>query len=117
MSAPKYILVDGDEHARHHPGFEMPPLDARQRLRVGDVVKLIFVLPGKGVLPAPGYGGGERMWVRVDECLATIPRRYRGQLWAHPVTVPLKHGDTVHFGAEHVIDIDDRVTAPEGRAG
>lgn len=99
---PRYRLLNGDERHRLHPEtFDMPAYDERQRLRVGDLVKLIF--------EPVDVPGGERMWVRVQECLATIPRRYRGALEAQPVTVPLKWGDRVDFGAEHVIDIDDRV--------
>lgn len=97
-----YRLLNGDERARAHPeSFDMPSYEARQRLRVGDLVKLIFE-----PVDAPG---GERMWVRVTECLATIPRRYVGVLHSHAVTVPLTWGSRVDFGAEHVVDIDDRV--------
>jgi hypothetical protein len=69
----------------------MPPHEERQRLRVGDLVKLMFE-----PVDAPG---GERLWVRVTECLATIPRRYTGTVHGHPVTVPLRRGDRVDFGA------------------
>lgn len=106
----RYRLINGDEMARQAPEtFTMPRHEERQRLRVGDLVKLIFELPGVVEHPA-----AERMWVRITECLATIPRRYVGTLENDPTLVPLHHGDRVDFGSEHVVDIDDRAATPTG---
>lgn len=97
MSNGKYRLVDGDERARRF-NFVMPPLADRQRLRCGDLAKVIFE-------PTVGPGGGEHVWVMVTETLATIPRRYSGTVQNHPVTLPVDHGERVDFGSEHIVEI------------
>lgn len=104
MPAPKYILMDAEERHRAHPTtFEIPPRDDRNRLKPGDMVKLVF-------MPGDRSPGGERLWVTIKESIATVPRRYMGQLENHAITTPLKLGDRVDFGAEHIIEIMRRAS-------
>ena len=96
----KWSLADGDARAAEYPDtFHMPPIEDRRRLRVGDLVKLCFEVDDPP--------GGERMWVRVTETSASIPRRYVGALESSPYVIPLVYGALIAFGPEHVIDIVD----------
>jgi hypothetical protein len=90
-------LADGEARNRAHASFQIPPREDRDRLRTGDLAKLCFE---QDEPPA-----GERMWVRIDQCLATIPRRYTGQLENHPFDILLEYGDAVEFEPRHVIEI------------
>jgi hypothetical protein len=94
-----WTLADADERARQHPGtFLIPPRARRERLRVGEQVKLAFVGPG-------GAPGAERLWVKIH---TVEPGRYAGTLQAAPFTLPgLERGDRVEFGPEHVIAINE----------
>lgn len=108
----EWTLVDGDARAAEHPAtWGMPPRADRQRLKRGAEVKLGF----ETVKPKAGDPYGERMWVRVTEASASIPRRYVGVLISAPTVTPLSRGDKVEFGPEHVIQIGVPAKTETGR--
>lgn len=98
---PKWNLVNGDERAADHPTFKMPPLEVRRHLKVGSLVKLCFETSRSKRL------SGERMWVKIVEVKAEIPRRYVGLVNSYPVVVRINRGTVVEFGPEHVIDVEE----------
>ena len=88
-----WTLANVDErHAANPKTFHVPPLWRRQQFAPGTVVKLLF----------EDDGGGERLWVRVQE---RSDGRYRGTLDADPVAIAgLRRGARVDFGPEHIAD-------------
>ena len=95
-----YHLENGEKlHAEYPDTFGLPKRSARENLKVGDIVKLIFVLND----PDPSMPGAERMWVTVS---AGRGSNYVGELNNEPALVQgAKVGDFIEFGPEHVIDI------------
>ena len=94
-----YTLDNGAETHREFPDtFEIPPQEDRERLRPGDLVKLIFRIE---------FGDEahvERMWVQVTE---VRPESYVGVLDTDPYcTDEICSGMRVEFHADHVIQID-----------
>ena len=87
-----------DAHAKAPGSFFIPPLQKRESLEVGDVVKLLF--------EGPTTGGGtriERMWVQVTE----VGRgTYQGALLNEPSVLQLAEGARVAFAPEHVAACD-----------
>ena len=100
-----------DAEARHAeaPAFEIPGRDERAGLRVGDMVKLLFLFWNRQPDGSPIIAC-ERMWVTVQEAGGG---RYRGQLESLPhtsaVLAPL---DRIEFGPEHVAAVSVRKTDP-----
>jgi hypothetical protein len=82
------------QHAKHPTTFEIPDRSKRAAVRSGDIVKLAFI---------SAEGSGERMWVKVIECVEG--RAYVGVLTNCPLFLPLRDGEIVRFGPEHVLDI------------
>ncbi len=100
-------LRSAEDSNREHPNtFSIPPIEARQNLKRGDAVKLIFDIEGydeDGSIVV----GGERMWVIVAECVGCA---YIGILDAPPSLeqsegVYLRFGAEIPFRPEHVIEI------------
>lgn len=94
-----YTLDNGAEIHREAPEtFWLPPIEQRETLRPGDLVKLIFRIE---------FGEEthvERMWVRVTEVRA---ESYVGVLDNDPYcTDEIQSGMRVEFHADHVIQID-----------
>ena len=87
---------------QQHPGkFNIPSEEERTHLRVGDLVKLLFLLSGTDETGA--FVQGERMWVTVQTVAAT---RYTGMLESLPESsTVLQPGDIVTFTSEHVAAI------------
>jgi hypothetical protein len=94
-------------HAKNPKTFELPSLNERKNLKVGEAARLIFDIAsvddhGKVVVE------GERMVVIVSEC---HPDYYIGLLDHEPVTFSsneeeyLVFGAEVPFRAEHIIEI------------
>jgi hypothetical protein len=98
MTAPKWLGLQ-DVVAAHRAAprtYSIPRADQRTRLRVGDVVKLVFEVD----LPAHNGPTAERMWVEVREVWRD---RYVGALDNQPSFISdLKPGDLIEFGPEHV---------------
>lgn len=110
-------LMDADARNREYPDtFWIPPAQLREKLAVGDCVKLGFEYDMRHrVFLSDGgaFIGGERMWVRV-----TTTREvglegggdgtrvlYSGVLDSEPlVRNYLRLGDVLDFGPEHVCD-------------
>ena len=101
-----WTLDDGDAVHRDAPEtFWMPPLDERESLRPGAIVKLMFRM----VLRDPATGQEqekvERMWVGVT---GRDGHGYVGALDNDPFyTKDLAAGDEVRFEPRHVIRIYD----------
>ena len=90
MHFPKYDLINAEERALLSPDtFEIPPLDVRTSLEVGDFAKVIFSF-------------GERIWIEIDEVVS--PGFYAGVPVTQPVTVDIKI-EEVDFEAKHVIAV------------
>jgi len=93
----RVTLGNGVRRNRKHPQtFEIPSESAKEAIRPGDDVKLMF----EERLPS---GWGERMWV-------TVTKVGRRRLVGHLINEPwamgrLTAGDTIKFKRKHVIDI------------
>lgn len=83
-------------HRTYPRTYSIPRREQRHGLRVGDMVKLVFLLErAQGGRPR-----AERLWVRVDEVAAAA---YMGTLDNDPLHLTrLKAGDRIPFGPEHV---------------
>jgi hypothetical protein len=89
-------LGNGEERATAHPAtFHIPSKAAREDLRPGDCVKLLFRRDNMG----------ERMWVEV--LARAVEGYYIGELDNDPFVFVglLKDRDTIHFRSEHVLSI------------
>lgn len=106
-AAPDFHLESGERLRDEAPEtFHIPSRDARENLRIGDIVKLVFALTDRESADV----GAERMWVIVKE---EANGRYIGALDNDPFClVGIKAGDLVEFGPEHVIDIHDGDDSP-----
>lgn len=93
-----YKLDNGVELHRQYPEtFEIPPVEQRESLRVGDIVKLIFRIEFDDEAHV------ERMWVQVKEVRTEF---YIGALDNDPYcTDEIRSGMRVEFHADHVIQI------------
>lgn len=93
-------------HEQHPDTFWIPSEEDKNEIKPGYRVKLVFNL----------RGGGERMWVVVDEVRGT---KFVGTLWNHPAFIPrLYAGDTVKFKRDHIIDVlPPRVDQMDEEAG
>jgi hypothetical protein len=109
---PIYTLIDGEEMSREHPQtFEIPSLEEREGLRLGDYAKVGLVLDDAFVGPAGC--GGERMWFEIIARSVggkkMLPLVYRGKLANDPVVIKgLAHGDLVTFSPRHVLSIEKK---------
>lgn len=89
-----WTLADGEKLNREHPrSFFVPSRERRDRLVVGEDVKLSFETPD---------GRGERMWVTITEA---EPPRFSGILANVPTIIDLVVGARVEFEARHIIAI------------
>ncbi len=97
----RWALDDAERrHAEAPDSFFVPPPERRTGLRVGDVVKLLFVLEDPA---AGGVDQVERMWVEIDTARGG---HYQGVLLNRPVTNhALSPGCRVEFAPEHVAAI------------
>lgn len=98
-------LRSGEESHKENPeNFWIPDLKARENLKRGNAVKLIFDFEGyneNGTLEI----GGERMWVIVKDKIEDF---YLGILDNQPAGIEegfLDKNSEVYFKAEHIIDI------------
>ena len=83
-------------HRENPRTYSIPRSDQRYHLRVGQIVKLVFLLD----TPAEDMPHAERMWVEVKEVVGT---HYVGVLDNDPRHITnLKAGDVIEFGPEHV---------------
>lgn len=81
--------------------FQIPSEHERRSLRVGTMVKLLFLLRGQD--DAGSYQQCERMWVTITRAEGG---EYTGSLESLPVTsAVLAPGDKIHFKPEHVATI------------
>ena len=77
------------------------PREERASLRPGDLAKVCMEARGH-------RNGSERLWVRVRRVSREAPI-FHGVLDNEPFTLDgVRQGDAVHFGPEHVYDIDRR---------
>ncbi|KEZ48581.1 DUF2185 domain-containing protein [Metabacillus indicus] len=79
--------------------FYVPSSKVLDKLKVGDLVKLIFVTEKA---EDDGYRG-ERMWVQI---ISTNGKRFKGKLDNEPFRLPLKIGDEISFGIENICDTE-----------
>ena len=87
--------LDDAETRAAASSFAIPDITMRERLLIGDLVKLIFV--------RRGGSAAERMWVEV---IAITEHGYEGRLDNDPTQIPgLSAGEVVAFGPRHVVSI------------
>jgi hypothetical protein len=98
------ILTDAEEQNKRHPDtFKILPRLTRDNLQPGQYAKLCFH-PG----PEASEIRAERMWVLIRTRTPTNDGvKYVGELNNDPVAVPIKCGDTIHFGPQHVLQALD----------
>lgn len=96
-------IINIERRNQKHPTtFEIHPREVRESVKTGDIVKLIFET--HTLLYANGeWICGERMWVTIRECISG--EYYIGTLNSYPDALPLKFGDWIRFGPEHILDI------------
>jgi len=111
LGKPSWRLDDAAATAAANPfTFYKPSSEAIERLRAGNLVKLIFVFESNN----PQAPRAERMWVCIERIEAD---RYVGRLDNEPRYIEdLKGGDEVEFEVRHIIqtDIDDPLPDPTG---
>ena len=98
---PGWRLVSTELLAELDPGRVQVTGEDRERLRPGDHVELIFLAENE---PAAPYG--EKLWGTVSRSAAD--GTYVGELNERPSRVPLAIGAEVHFGPEHVNNLQWR---------
>ena len=105
-----YVLEDGEESNRAYPDtFEIPSKAARDNLKAGQIVKLMFRIT------ADGRTQTERMWVVVK---AKEQDGYLGILDNDPTcTEKMKSGVEVKFQPRHVISIYEDRGESDGASG
>ena len=79
--------------------FCVPSSEVLNKLKVGDFVKLIFVIEKAG---DDGYRA-ERMWVQITNIKG---KKFMGKLDNKPRRLPLKIGDKISFGIENICDTE-----------
>ncbi|GAB6551413.1 MULTISPECIES: immunity protein Imm33 domain-containing protein [Bacillus] len=79
--------------------FYLPSTDVLEKLKVGDLVKLIFVSKNE---EEDGFHR-ERMWVEITE---KNEKEFVGELDNNPYRIDLKIGDTISFGIENICDTE-----------
>ncbi|WP_328829422.1 DUF2314 domain-containing protein [Nocardioides acrostichi] len=97
-----FVLGDGEALNREHPRtFEIPSREERERLKPGDLVKLLFEI----LRPEPEGPFAERMWVEVTEIVGD---GYVGSLDNDPQVIrSVRPGGRIEFLPHHVIAIWD----------
>jgi len=92
-------LTDTERWAESHPNtFEIPPVEERTALHVGDVAKVIFESKASEVM-------SERMWIVVTE--VHEPGKYTGEVDSHAMCNPElpRLGDLIQFEAKHIMQM------------
>lgn len=79
--------------------FYIPSSEVLDKLKIGDLVKLIFVTDEA----SDDEFRGERMWVRIDNITGN---KFRGILDNEPYRLPLNIGDEISFGIENICDTE-----------
>ena len=101
-SGPGWELEDCRAVAKVHAAtFEVPSLTELSRMKIGDVVRLHFVITAPGVMADPRNPRAERMWVEVCKL------HEDGRIWGHLTNEPafidsLDPGDVIEFECRHV---------------
>ncbi|MFC8055162.1 DUF2185 domain-containing protein [Bacillus cereus] len=79
--------------------FYVPSAEVLEKLKVGELVKLIFVSKNE---EEDGFNG-ERMWVEITE---RNEKKFVGELSNDPYRLDLKIGDKISFGIENICDTE-----------
>ena len=79
--------------------FYLPSSEVLEKLKVGDLVKLIFVSKNE---EEDGFHG-ERMWVVITE---RNEKKFVGKLNNNPYRLNLKIGDEISFGIQNICDTE-----------
>jgi hypothetical protein len=97
MAKRTWYLEDVEEAAQRSETFFIPARVDRCALRVGELVRLHFMLSS----PPTDGPRAERMWVEIESL--DDEGSYRGYLTNRPTAInDLKPGDLIDFSAEHV---------------
>lgn len=102
-------IVDVRAIADHHSDFKLPDTKEVDGLVEGDYAKLLFAFPR----PNPNAPDAERMWVQImgkHEC-----GHWAGRLSNDPIYAPMKLGEDLEFGPEHVLAFMKKDTARVGK--
>lgn len=93
--AKKYDIEPAAENVKYYGGpvVDLPTVEKIEDLRVGKIVKIVFLSPG-----CPP----ERMWVKI---VGFKGGRIVGVLDNVPACAPLKLGEVVTFGEQDIVDI------------
>jgi hypothetical protein len=95
--------------ADHHSDFKLPEMEEVEKLVAGDYAKLLFAFPR----PNRNSPDAERMWVQImgrHEC-----GHWVGRLSNDPLYAPIKLGEDLEFGPEHVLALMKKDTAVVGK--
>lgn len=96
----KYTLGNGVKmHAESPETFWIPSDEVKAKLKVGDIVKLVFIPSDRRSMP-------ERLWVKIT--VAAPGGNFAGLVDNYPMLLEgVDYGDTVAFRAEHIINVYD----------
>ena len=99
---PGWALENCAAVALLHPDtFEVPSTDEASLVRIGDLLRLHFLLTDPATASDPGTPRAERMWVEV--CSLATDQVFRGHLTNQPIHISsLEPGDVIEFMWEHV---------------
>jgi hypothetical protein len=102
---PDWILENCTAAALLHPEtFEVPSAAEASLVRIGDLLRLHFLITDPATASDPDTPRAERMWVEV--CSLATEHVFRGHLTNQPVHISsLEPGDVIEFMWEHVAQV------------
>jgi len=102
---PDWVLENCAAVALLHPEtFEVPSTAEASLVRIGDLLRLHFLLTDPATASDPDTPRAERMWVEV--CSLATDHVFRGHLTNRPVHISsLEPGDVIEFMWEHVAQV------------
>jgi hypothetical protein len=103
-------LENVEEIAKENPDqFFIPSKDERKNQKIGDLVRLHFILNEKG----PGFPRAERMWVKISE-ISNDGKNFKGYLTNQPNYIKgLKADDVISFHIANIAQVIIKRTDPK----
>jgi hypothetical protein len=102
-------LENVEKKAKENPDqFFIPSTDERKNQKIGDIVRLHFILKEKG----PGLPRAERMWVKIFE-IDNKGNNFKGYLTSQPKYIKgLKADDVISFNIANIAQVIIKRTDP-----
>ena len=112
FAGPGWVLEDCTAAALRSPEtFKIPDVAEAALVRIGDLLRLHFMLTDPSSVANPDVPRAERMWVEV--CSLSPDKMFRGHLTNKPVYIDsLAPGDVIEFAWQHVAQVYVRKDDP-----